>query len=455
MLSCRLLLTLSFLILSNSSVIVKHPSELANQFDEPLKFTYANFGSVPYGYKTRAQIFYDFENTGQDYACSTLFDYEFQSNYLPSKLVSAIMIDRGSCNFVKKARNVQEAGGYLALIVNNNNEKKVEDIQMSDDGTGKDVFIPVVMIGKDDGDKIKAYLEKNKSEKVIIEFDFELAHQTEVVKVDFFYSTDSLEFYNAISSLCFYYYDLLSKIKFEPHIMTFDLGINSKEEVPNCFGKGKYCSHPRADLANIDGKDFISEGLRQKCISSQSSWSNDGRSFFFDYLRVFTDKCINGDVTEVNSDCSREAMAQVGIDIQNVANCLADEISLISKDKAVSMILEDRKLANEMDVYINPTLLINGKTYKGALTGWNVVEAICSAMKTKPELCFTLGMFNEENGISFWGVFFLIVLIVVLNIGIFFVCRRVMMRQIAENINDVDVSHKINSLVTNYSSFPK
>jgi hypothetical protein len=46
-----------------------------------------------------------------------------------------ILVDRGECTFVTKTRNIARAGGELAIIVDNS-DKLIENIIMSDDGTG-------------------------------------------------------------------------------------------------------------------------------------------------------------------------------------------------------------------------------------------------------------------------------------------------------------------------------
>ena len=77
------------------------------------------------------------------------------------------MVDRGNCSFVTKSRNVQNLGGSLALITDNQYEK-LEDILMIDDGTGSDIFIPTVLISKIDGDKIKFFLQANKDNPAVL-----------------------------------------------------------------------------------------------------------------------------------------------------------------------------------------------------------------------------------------------------------------------------------------------
>ncbi len=77
------------------------------------------------------------------------------------------MVDRGSCSFVTKTRNVQRAGGHLALIVNDQ-PGDVRNILMNDDGTGLDINIPAVLISKEDGEIIKEFFRKNKNDESVL-----------------------------------------------------------------------------------------------------------------------------------------------------------------------------------------------------------------------------------------------------------------------------------------------
>jgi hypothetical protein len=67
------------------------------------------------------------------------------------------LVDRGDCSFVAKVRNVEKAGGSLAVVIDNTDEN-VKDIIMSDDGTGAGIKIPSMLISKKDGEKLKNFL---------------------------------------------------------------------------------------------------------------------------------------------------------------------------------------------------------------------------------------------------------------------------------------------------------
>lgn len=56
-----------------------------------------------------------------------------------------------------KVRNIEKAGGSLAVIIDDSNYD-VRDIIMSDDGTGAGIRIPSMLISKKDGKILKDFL---------------------------------------------------------------------------------------------------------------------------------------------------------------------------------------------------------------------------------------------------------------------------------------------------------
>ena len=92
------------------------------------------------------------------------------------------MVDRGSCNFVTKTRNVQNLNGHLALIINNE-DVPLDKILLKDDGTASDINIPSILISKADGEKIKQFLRENINKKnvlssIIVSIEFKIVKKT-------------------------------------------------------------------------------------------------------------------------------------------------------------------------------------------------------------------------------------------------------------------------------------
>ena len=72
-------------------------------------------------------------------------------------LTPIFLVERGDCSFVTKVRNIEKAGGSLAVIIDNT-ALNIKDIIMSDDGTGAGIRIPSMIISKRDGDILKEFL---------------------------------------------------------------------------------------------------------------------------------------------------------------------------------------------------------------------------------------------------------------------------------------------------------
>jgi hypothetical protein len=60
---------------------------------------------------------------------------------------------------VKKVRNL-EAIGVAVVIVVDDAEEDVDNIIMSDDGTGGGIRIPSMLVGKTDGKKLMEFVKK-------------------------------------------------------------------------------------------------------------------------------------------------------------------------------------------------------------------------------------------------------------------------------------------------------
>jgi hypothetical protein len=112
------------------------------------------------------RLYYDSNDKEKDYACKPLTGITLTPEPSVDRY-PIIMVDRGSCSFVTKTRNVQNVGGHLALIVDSNDES-IDNIIMADDGTGSDINIPAILITKRDGDKIKNFFKFNQNDESLL-----------------------------------------------------------------------------------------------------------------------------------------------------------------------------------------------------------------------------------------------------------------------------------------------
>lgn len=67
--------------------------------------------------------------------------------------------ERGGCTFVKKVRNMENIGVAVAIIIDSSDEN-VENVVMSDDGTGGGIRIPSMLVSYTDGKKLLDFLKK-------------------------------------------------------------------------------------------------------------------------------------------------------------------------------------------------------------------------------------------------------------------------------------------------------
>ncbi len=84
------------------------------------------------------------------------------------------------------------------------------------------------------------------------------------------------------------------------------------------------------------------------------------------------------------------------------------------------------------------------------------MEAVCSGVISKPEVCYNSGMFNrskKETGISTWLILFIIALIVSLNLLIYFCCKRYIVKSISDRVSSNDIDSRINNVVSSYIAF--
>jgi len=87
-----------------------------------------------------------------------------------------VLVRRGGCSFVQKVRNVEHAGGKMAIVVDEKDNESMDSIIMVDDGTGNGVKIPSVMVNEKQGEKLINWYEAGNDEtrkrtQVVCTFD--------------------------------------------------------------------------------------------------------------------------------------------------------------------------------------------------------------------------------------------------------------------------------------------
>lgn len=121
-----------------------------------MKASYANFGYIPYGHSIIGRLYYFEDNPT---ACNELPEQTYKVD-ADGDITPFIIAERGGgCSFVRKVRNMENVGAAVAIIYDNSDEE-VENIVMSDDGTGGGIRIPSMLISKADGKKLIDFVKR-------------------------------------------------------------------------------------------------------------------------------------------------------------------------------------------------------------------------------------------------------------------------------------------------------
>ena len=85
-------------------------------------------------------------------------------------------------------RNAERAGASLVVVVDNKAEN-ITNVVMGDDGTGTGIRIPSMLIGKEDGLKLKYYANNNDAGTLSAEFNTPMIEGK--VHVELWYSSNN------------------------------------------------------------------------------------------------------------------------------------------------------------------------------------------------------------------------------------------------------------------------
>lgn len=109
-----------------------------------IDYSIGNFGDIPYGKSITGVL----NNANPSIACSQIVDLKDSNE---NGELQFVLVKRGECTFVEKARHAEKAGASLVIIYDN----KVEDTDkfiMIDDGTGSNIHIPAILISEEIGE---------------------------------------------------------------------------------------------------------------------------------------------------------------------------------------------------------------------------------------------------------------------------------------------------------------
>eukprot|EP00922_Rhytidocystis_sp_ex-Travisia-forbesii_P041213 GHVS01061541.1.p1 GENE.GHVS01061541.1~~GHVS01061541.1.p1 ORF type:complete len:622 (+),score=77.02 GHVS01061541.1:275-2140(+) len=150
---------------------------------------------------------------------------------LASLLKTILVVDRGTCTFVKKVYVAQKECGADAVIIvdkpaTNHDRVQIQHIIMADDvtfGYGKDIHVPSVLLSAEDGQLLKsAILKADNASPVILEMEWATPVQFPV-EVNFFTDAAFTPANQFLHDFAKYALLLEGNMYFQPSYVLFDL----------------------------------------------------------------------------------------------------------------------------------------------------------------------------------------------------------------------------------------
>ena len=455
--SKTLLLLLFLMKISKENITIIGPKELSSQFEDPLELEYANFGRLPSGFLSRGEIIIDIENES-DEGCDYFPENFIYDNPKFESDFPIILIKRGGCSFVKKARNAQNAGAGMLIVINNDNEN-IHNLVMSDDGTGGDIYIPVAMISLNDGNVIYNYLKKNPWKKITTEVEFtDYYEENEEIDLEFFFSSHEERAYILIKNISNYINEF-GNINFIPRYVTHQSPYydNQKaQKIENCFSNGKYCYFPKR-TGNVASYDIILlENLRQKCIFNL--YNKRDINYYYDYMEYFYENCYSK--SEFDAKCANEVIYDIGLKPKEIDECISTSFGIKKKISKIDYDKDNKIFEDEYNTQITygltsfPTITLNTVPIEGIIKEEKVILALCDKVENKPDFC---DYYYEKANSSFgFGTWLLIILLLtvflIVIVGLFYFCKNYITQRVHQRVysGGLDLDGRINNAISNY-----
>ena len=459
-----IILLISFLFSINCQLSIISPSDLISQYgNRPLDIVFRKMQDSSNFY-VHGEVF--FENKTLDHtACQDLgilqlnqIQNQFSENF---KILLAYM---GSCPIIQKARNAQSAGASMLVLINNN-EQNIENVILEEDGAQSDIKIPVGLISLTNGRIMQNYILSNPQNRIIVEINFQEKKPKKKIELKFFFSSSELRAYEMINNITSYIDKYDEQVEFIPIYVTHQIPSydekTAKREL-NCVTRGKYCYFPKETTITQDGQRILLESLRQKCMYFKSNELKKMK-YYYQYLDYFHKNCLLVPTPRFNDRCSKQNLDVMGFGVDYLDDCIADSFGVRTLLSSSFIDNENSIFKNDYDEILKykltsfPAVVVDDKPIEGIIKEYKIAEALCSAVEVKPSFCnFLGGTLVEDNPRRSW-TYFLIFVIVIVNICLFIIFRKYIIKQIGEriNFNMIEVDGRVNNILTNFFQFRK
>mmetsp|Transcript_22799 Transcript_22799/g.56494 ORF Transcript_22799/g.56494 Transcript_22799/m.56494 type:complete len:548 (+) Transcript_22799:178-1821(+) len=351
-----------------------------------------------------------------------------------------LLVERGVCTFVKKARNAQHLGAAALLIadakhdhlpdvssqdilsLDDNHTEHENAYRLADDGSGRDISIFTMMIAKKEYQGIRKVIDSksNSTGILVAEIAWHVPKFEKKVTMELWSSPvdkHTKEFMASNFSSIARTFDLNEmhakshekhEYNEEMNLMTFHerpvlldgkaLGCIGNIKAPDepcyhlCTNGGRYC---HASHHGTVGRDIVKESLRRLCIDKH--YKNP--KVYWDYIDHFNNFCWDKDYFAADK-CIDDAYKHSSIDKKSIESCFSDSGNP-DEDKANALLEDSLDLARDRGVYQSPTVHINHEPsaiiYWEGLKPRTVLYSLCNTFTygKKPHVCYACEMCGD------------------------------------------------------------
>ena len=462
------LIILFILLLSyiNCDLVIIGPSDLNSRFyNKPIEIVFGKMSDISNFY-VHGEIYFE-SKTELHAACSelgtlskNLNENEYSENF------KILLAYNGQCSVVQKARNAQNAGASMLLLINDN-DKDIKEILLEDDGSGSDIKIPVGLISLADGRIIQNYIENNPKSRIMVEINFQQKAPKKKIEFKLFFSSSELRAYELINNITKYIDRFSGQVDFIPIYVTHQSPVydpeNAKREL-NCVSKGKYCYFPKETTIIQDGQRILLESLRQKCMYSISK---DKIKYYYEYLQTFYTNClIESENIKFNERCAKETLDTLGYPITYLDDCVAESFgvnSLLSSsyiDNENSIFKEDYNEILKYKLTSFPAAVVDDRPIEGIITESKIIISICKSVSVRPFFCTFMTGETDEHRIKMnrkktW-IYILIIVVIIINIYLFCTFRKYIVKGVNKiDFNTNNINKKVHNFLDDYMSNKK
>ncbi|KAE8669689.1 Vacuolar-sorting receptor 1 [Hibiscus syriacus] len=365
-------------VVEKNSLTVTSPEKIKGTRDSAI----GNFGVPQYGGSMAGAVVYPKENKK---ACKSFDELGISFKSKPGSLPTFVLIDRGDCFFALKVWNVQSAGASAVLVADDIEEPLITmDTPEEYRSSAKyieNITIPSALIEKTFGDTLKEAISGGDMVNVNLDWREAVPHPDDRVEY---------ELWTNSNDECGVKCDILMGF-----VKDFKGAAQCKSQ---CINHGRYCApDPEQDFSRgYDGKDVVTENLRQLCVFRVANESH--RPWvWWDYVTDFLIRCPMK-AKKYNKECADGVIKSLGLDGKKIETCMGDPDA--DRDNPVLKEEQDAQVGkgSRGDVTILPTLVVNDHQYRGKLAKSAVLKAICAGFEetTEPAICLTGDLETNE-----------------------------------------------------------